>query len=210
MTEFNQKPKWTVTKAQSQSKILWVLIFFPFLMAVTNITSRWWSWGGSVADIWGPRKFSDGASNHLIFWHKLGNFFVLFRWFLWIFHYFTKEEDLLCHTLHCPLIAIKKLASVLHFVLVVCAHHQKLSFHTFDQNCRKFAKTVSDNTKQIFFRAPVLPPNWCLSKVWICFGVLLKWLRSDKCRRECQRPDFSEIIQKHPPIRGLVWTGKNN
>ena len=55
-----------------------------------------------------------------------------------------------------------------------------------------------------------LPPNWCLSKVWICFGVLLKWLRSDKCRRECQRPDFSEIIQKHPPIRGLVWTGKNN
>ena len=51
-----------------------------------------------------------------------------------------------------------------------------------------------------------LPPNWCLSKVWICFGVLLKWLRSDKCRKGCQRPDFSEINQKHPPIRGLVKT----
>ena len=135
MTEFNQK----------------VLIFFPFLMLVTNIMSRWWSWGGRVADIWGPRKFSDGASNHLIFWHKLGNFFVLFRWFLWIFRYFSKEEDLLCHSLHCPLNAIKKLASVLHFEQVVCANHQKLSFHTFDQNCQKFAKTVSDNTKQVFF-----------------------------------------------------------
>ena len=123
---------------------------------------------GGGGDLWGPHKFSDGASDHLIFWHKLWNLFVLLRRFL----YFTKRRagDLFCHTLHwfhwsSPVMQSRNCLP-LHFVLGVSA----------DQI---YQTTLQETCLSAFYQV--------FEKVWICFGVILKGLRGEECREECQR-----------------------